>query len=317
MCGSRVEPLLRKYFWVLDFLAAGLCAMFLARATSSLIESRYLSFAVPGPPMQASAGGYTPMRHKAIDDICKRNIFCATCPPLKCVDTPVATDATKKDTAAEPVKTSLALTLMAVMYAEPPLGWKWSMAIIRDNDSKTQGPFNLGAQVRDGVVVTAIEETRVYIDNAGKPEYLDLIDTAPAPAPTVAAAEAPAAPSGDPFAQEIERGIKKTGENSYEIQRGTMDSVLGNIALLSRSARIVPEIRDGRAAGFRLFSVRPDGPFAKIGLQNGDVISAINGLEMSSPEKALEVYARLKSANHLSLGLERNGQKVTKDYSIR
>ena len=52
---------------------------------------------------------------------------------------------------------------------------------------------------------------------------------------------------------------------------------------------------DGKAAGFRLFSVRPDGPFAKIGLQNSDVISAINGLEMTSPEKALEVYTKLKT----------------------
>src|SRR4029079_12465657 len=88
-------------------------------------------------------------------------------------------------------------------------------------------------------------------------------------------------------------------------------------SMLSRSARIVPEIRDGRAAGFRLFSVRPDGPFAKIGLQNGDVISAINGLELTSPDKALEVYTKLKSASHLSVGVERNGPQVPKAYNIR
>ena len=63
--------------------------------------------------------------------------------------------------------------------------------------------------------------------------------------------------------------------------------------------------------------MRPDGPFGKIGLQNGDVISAINGLEMTSPDKALEVYTKLKTASHLSVGLERNGQKITKDYNIR
>jgi general secretion pathway protein C len=86
---------------------------------------------------------------------------------------------------------------------------------------------------------------------------------------------------------------------------------------LAKGARIVPETRDGKAAGFRLFSIRPEGPFAKIGLQNGDVISAINGLDMSSPDKALEVYTKLKTANHLSVGVERNGQKITKDYNIR
>jgi general secretion pathway protein C len=116
---------------------------------------------------------------------------------------------------------------------------------------------------------------------------------------------------------ELDKGIKKTGEHTFEVQRGTVDSLLGNMSVLSRSARIVPEIKDGRAAGFRLFSVRPDGPFAKIGLQNGDVISAINGLDMTSPDKALEVYTKLKSASHLSVGLERNGQKITKEYNIR
>ena len=86
---------------------------------------------------------------------------------------------------------------------------------------------------------------------------------------------------------------------------------------LARAARIVPETRDGKSIGFRLFSIKPDGPFGKIGLQNGDVISAINGLEMTSPDKALEVYTKLKSASHLSVGLERNGQKITKEYNIR
>ena len=35
------------------------------------------------------------------------------------------------------------------------------------------------------------------------------------------------------------------------------------------------------------------------------------------PEKALEIYAKVKSASHLDLGLERNGQKVASDYTIR
>ena len=101
------------------------------------------------------------------------------------------------------------------------------------------------------------------------------------------------------------------------MQRATLDSLLGNMSALSRAARIVPEMKDGKPTGFRLLSIRPDGPFAKIGLQNGDVISAINGLEMTSPDKALEVYTKLKSASHLSVGLERNGQKITKEYNIR
>jgi general secretion pathway protein C len=199
------------------------------------------------------------------------------------------------------------------MYAPPPNGIKWSIAVIRDTEIKSIGPYPVGGKVHDATVIE-IQETRIYLDNAGKTEFLDLFEKPAPPAPPTAAS---AAGGTDPLSVEMDRGIKKTGEHSYEIQRGTLESVLGNMSLLSRSARIVPEMRDGKAAGFRLYAVKPDGPFAKIGMQNGDVISSINGLEITSPEKALEVYAKLKSASHLSLGMESNGKKVTQDYNIR
>ena len=170
-----------------------------------------------------------------------------------------------------------------------------------------------GGREIHGATVIEILETRVYLDNEGKTEYIDLFE-APAPPP----AAAPVVNKDtDPFAADLAKGIKKVAEHKFELQRSTLESVLGNMALLSRSARIVPEMKDGKAAGFRLFAVRPDGPFALIGMQNGDIISSINGLDITSPEKALEVYAKLKSASHLSLGLERNSQKITEDYTIR
>jgi general secretion pathway protein C len=311
-----VEALLRKYLWAIDLVIIALCAVFLARASASAVEA---SIVVP----PGRAGGHLnrsaapTVYSKDIEDILKRNIFCSTCPPIIPV---VAAETNGPKPPEAPQKTSLPLALMGIMYSPGALGLKWSVAIIRDTEDKSVGAFGVGGKVREATV-TEIQETRIYLDNGGKTEFLDLLDAQNAnsnqtPAPAPVAAAAPGA-GGDALSQEMDRGIKKTGEHSYEIQRQTLESVLGNMNLLSRSARIVPEIKDGKSAGFRLYSVRPDGPFAKIGMQNGDVISSINGLEITSPEKALEVYAKLKSASHLSLGLERNGQKVTKDYSIR
>jgi general secretion pathway protein C len=312
-----VEALLRKYLWGIDLAVIALCAVFLARAASSAVES-----SIVVPPQRAA---YRPPRiqapvvySKEVEPILKRNVFCSTCPPI--IDKPV--EGAAQPTGQEPPqKTSLPLALMAIMYAPPPLGLStspWSVAVVRDNEDKSTGAFGAGNKIH-GAVITEIEETRVYLDNGGKTEFIDLLEGTKASTPesTPVAAATPAPGGGDAFATEMAKGIKKTSEHAYDIQRSTLESVLGNMSLLSRSARIVPEIRDGKAAGFRLYSVRPDGPFALIGMQNGDVISSINGLEITSPEKALEVYAKLKSASHLSLGLERNGQKVTKDYSIR
>jgi general secretion pathway protein C len=307
-----VETLLRKYLWALDLAVVALCATFLGNAASSAVESKVVA-AIPAPAPVASKPRRpeptTASSSKQPDGILKRNIFCSTCPPI--IDEPHP-DGGAIDPSMEPVKTTLPLALLAIMYAPPPNGIKWSIAVIRDTEIKSMGAFPVGGKIH-GATVIEIQETRIYLDNAGKTEFLDLFEKPAPPAPPVASA----AGGTDPLSIEMDKGIKKTGEHSFEIQRGTLESVLGNMSLLSRSARIVPEMRDGKAAGFRLYAVKPDGPFAKIGMQNGDVISSINGLEITSPEKALEVYSKLKSASHLSLGMESNGKKVTQDYNIR
>ena len=309
-----METLLRKYLWALDLAVIAVAALFAARATGVFLES-VLSRNTPAlkSVRRASADATTPATFygKQVEAILKRNIFCSTCPPI--LPEPKKDDDSPPPV-PEPTRTSLPLRLMAIMFSPPPNDPRWSVAVIRDTEKNAAGPYVIGSTIRQATVVD-IQETRIYLDNAGRPEYLDLIDK-PQAAP-VAGPAAPVAPSSDPLAAEMEKGIKKLSEHSYEVQRGTVDTLLGNMAVLSRSARIVPEIRDGKAAGFRLFSVKSDGPFGKIGLQNGDVIYAINGLEMTSPDKALEIYTKLKSANHLAVALERNGQKITKDYNIR
>jgi general secretion pathway protein C len=255
-------------------------------------------------------------RTKDIEPVLTRNVFCSTCPPI--MRGPETAEQPRIN--PEPQRTTLPIALLAIMYSPPPRGIKWSIAVVRDTEADSTIPVSVGGNVRHAVV-TEIEETRLYLDNYGQTEFVDLLD--PPPEPTLAEASAAAVEGsmsqgeGDALSVALDRGIKQKGANNFEIQRSTLEAVLGNMNLLSRSARIVPEVSQGKASGFRLYSVRPDGPFAKIGMQNGDLISSINGLEITSPEKALEVYAKLKSASHISVGLKRSENKVTQEYSIR
>jgi general secretion pathway protein C len=308
-----VEILLRKYLWAVDALIIALCAVFLARASATVIGGKMVTSGGAAPPRPARVAApppAAPVYTKQVEEILNRNIFCSTCPPI------IAPAKTGPDQPPPPPpmqRTSLNLKLLAIMFAPPPADPRWSVAIIRDNDAKSAGPFTIGSQLRDATI-DDIDDDRVYLNfGGGRREYLDLLDR-PQPAAPVAAA--PAAPA-DPLAAELDKGIKKIGEHNYEVQRSTLDSLLGNMGALAKGARIVPETKDGKSAGFRLFSIRPDGPFAKIGLLNGDVVSAINGLEMNSPDQALLAYTKLKTANHLSVAIERNGHKITKDYNIR
>ncbi len=306
-----METLLRKYLWVVDLAVVALCSTFLGMAASGAVASKLAAMptAVRAPHPRLPRRPSRPAFDKDPTALLKRDIFCSTCPPLLDDETPDDEEAVSD----QETKTTLPLSLLAIMYAPPPNGMRWSIAVMRDTEAKVTGAFPVGGKVH-GATITGIQETRVYLDNEGKSEYIDLFElpATAAPSPAVVVTHAT-----DPLSAALDRGIKRLSENSYELQRSTLESVLGNMALLSRSARIVPEMRNGKAAGFRFFAVRPDGPFAKIGVQNGDIISSINGLEITSPEKALEVYAKLKSASHLSLGIERNSKKITKEYTIR
>jgi general secretion pathway protein C len=122
---------------------------------------------------------------------------------------------------------------------------------------------------------------------------------------------APAVPA------EISDKIQKISETEFQVDRSVIDNILENQATLMRSARIVPEQKDGKTVGIRLFGIRQDTLLGTLGMQNGDRLEKINGFDMASPEKALEAYARLRTAESLNVQLTRRGQPLNIDYKIK
>lgn len=135
----------------------------------------------------------------------------------------------------------------------------------------------------------------------------------PAPAP-------PAPSNGRPTAPQVPASISdkiaKISETQFKIDRSVIDSILENQAQLMRTARIVPEQKDGKTVGIRLFGIRSDTLLGTLGMQNGDRLEQINGFDMASPEKALEAYARLRTATSLTVQITRRGKPLTIDYQI-
>jgi general secretion pathway protein C len=81
--------------------------------------------------------------------------------------------------------------------------------------------------------------------------------------------------------------------------------------------RVVPEFAGGAVVGIRLLGIDKNGLLGALGLENGDRIEAVNGMDISSPEKALQAYARLRTASDISVRLLRRGRPLTIDYRIR
>ena len=66
-----------------------------------------------------------------------------------------------------------------------------------------------------------------------------------------------------------------------------------------------------------MVGVRPDSLLGVLGMQNNDRLQTINGFDVANPEKALEAYARLRTADKLTIQINRAGKNMNLDYNIR
>jgi general secretion pathway protein C len=233
-----------------------------------------------------------------------------------------------QDPRATPVRSDLRLQLVATVIAERPSS---SLATISDLSSRQTAVYGVGEQV-GGAELLGLERVKddgdatgnafkivAVICNGGTKEYLDFegggtadaippagnIGRAPVPAPGFPGR--PAAPVG---------GVRAVGPDKYTIDRNVIDSTLSNLNNIATQARIVPSFKNGVANGFKLFSIQPGSLYASIGIENGDVIQRINGYEINSPEKALELYQKLREVGHVTIDVERQGLPIRKQYDV-
>lgn len=112
-------------------------------------------------------------------------------------------------------------------------------------------------------------------------------------------------------------GIRTIDATHREIKRAALDKLLDNPMLLASAARVVPTVRDGKPIGFKVYAIRADSVYGRLGLVNGDTLRSINGRELTSTDAMLDAYTRLHGATRLELVLERSGKPITLVTTIR
>ncbi|HTM21107.1 MAG TPA: type II secretion system protein GspC [Kofleriaceae bacterium] len=312
-----VQDYVRRYFWVTSVLAVILCSALAAKAVNHWLEGRYLADrAEPGkaPAMLPSATAPRPSeatQNKSGDTLVSRNIFCSECAPPEPTN-PVATDSE-----GLPPLTQLTLTLVATNLA---LDENWSFATIRNDTTQSRGAYRKGDIIPDAGEVTLVTGKYVVFKNTKNSNALEriaLFGSAPPKPVAVAEESGEPKPKGDDLLAEVEAGIKKVDDSNFEVDRGLVDKALANPMAFAKGARVVPAIKNGKPNGFKLYAIRPNSAFAKLGLMNGDTVTGVNGMEITTAEKGLEIYQKVREQNNISISVTRRGKPVTINYTIR
>jgi general secretion pathway protein C len=330
-----LDPLLKKYFPVLVLALIALGAYFQASGATQLVGAAFVPAAPSGSaprPFSHPPSAAAQSEHRSGEAIIERNPFDSVTGPLtgKSIEIPVVPKPNELET-GDPLTAAACDGVNAFIITEStdPL---WSVAALQGSGEPRPRMRRVGDEVAGKHVEfigfnPAENSPAVWLSMGGSLcQVLLFREQAPvasgpaapsAPETTAAITPPPSSGRGTPVPPEIASKIQKISDTEFQVDRAVVDNILEHQAELMKSARIVPEQKDGKVLGIRLFGIRPDTLLGTLGLQNGDRLEAINGFNMGSPEKALEAYARLRTASNLNVKVSRKGAPVSIDYRIK
>jgi general secretion pathway protein C len=202
--------------------------------------------------------------------------------------------------------------VLLIVASEDP---SWSLATIASG--RGEPLLRRAGDPVEGRSVLAIGWDRVWLAEPGARCQVRIGDNPRAPAPPAPRPAATRPPRRGALPHEIASRIRQVSEREFIIDRTAVETILEKQGELLRSTRIVPAREGERVIGVRLARVAPSSLLSAIGLRRGDTIRSINGFDLTDPQSALQAYARLRSADHLAVALERGGKAMTIDLRIQ
>lgn len=189
-----------------------------------------------------------------------------------------------------------------------------SFAILEDRGTREQQVYRVNEVVKDGAILAKVERNQVVLQLGAREQtlviYSDGTQDVSPPGPGAASR------TTDPAAASA-AGIRQVQPNRWVLDKQEVTAALGNLSQLLTKARVIPNFTDGKPDGFKIFSIAPDSLYAKIGLQNGDVLQQINGVEVKDPENFMRVFQQLKDETQIALDFVRNNRRESYSYEIR
>jgi len=165
--------------------------------------------------------------------------------------------------------------------------------------------FQLQEELSPHIVVAEIGRKLVVLNDHGKRVELPLKQRKNAKAQLIKSGKT-----------QVGGGVVALDENNWRVSKSVVSGARANLNSLLQTARMVPQVSNGKTVGFKVVELKKDSLLQQIGLQVGDLIVRINEVELNSPEKALQIFQQVREASNLSLGLVRNGKPKTFEYSF-
>jgi general secretion pathway protein C len=221
-------------------------------------------------------------------------------------------------------QTDLKLKLWGTVSGQGPEAY----AVIEDSKTRRQNLYRVGDAVQSATVKMILRE-KVVLEVEDRDEILQMQEVpggrGPAPRPMPGAGgdggfdprEMPGGEGGDMAESQVEAPPPVAPRpQTIRLRPAMLQAMLGQVEDPLSDLTLQPHQTDGVSDGLALTGIQPRSVLRRLGLRDGDVITAIDGEPVQSAEQLGVIFERLNSGTGLSLELNRRGRPTTLNFQV-
>jgi len=109
---------------------------------------------------------------------------------------------------------------------------------------------------------------------------------------------------------------RKVGEDSWLVSGDKLTDVVSNINQYVGQVFAYQHRENGKPAGFKIRHIKEGNDFEKMGIEDGDIIKKVNGLEINALSDVLTSVYKLSDETSFQMEVTRDNQTKTLNYQL-
>jgi len=182
------------------------------------------------------------------------------------------------------------------------------VALVKDMNSKKTFAVKVGHELAPHVTVRSVTRDFVYIRSGNRTDKIRVGEAFDSSTSSTVASDDQTSSSAPDLSQ---GGIERKGD-SVRVTSAFKDYVTGpSLGKVLMQAAAVPNYEGGRLKGFTLWEIEKGSVYELAGFQDGDIITAINGQDLTDVGNTIKLLHALKGENRAEVGVTRGGAAKT------
>jgi len=195
-------------------------------------------------------------------------------------------------------ETQLSLTLLGIYATDA----KHSRALI-SKQAGDEHPYSIGQTITAGATLQAIFPDKVVLSRNGRLETLLLDKNRPSKSTAPAVTD-------DEESSDDDEDANATGLARIR------NEILSDPGKAQEYIRVQPVNTNGTTKGYRVYPGRNRDLFNEAGLRPGDLVTSINGVDLTDTARSMQLLADLAQVEDLTVVVDRGGQSQSIHVSL-